>query len=65
MLDVHEGTVIESRNAAFFEDVFSCKGWEASSQKWNYDIVIEIHQENEEPRHNNGQKYLWHLAQIF
>lgn len=33
ILDVHECTIIESRNAVFFEDIFPCKKKEVSSHK--------------------------------
>ncbi|XP_073152041.1 uncharacterized protein [Henckelia pumila] len=47
----HEGTIMESRNAVFFEDIFPCKERkEISSNKKTYENTIETPQTNEEPR---------------
>ncbi|CAH9115649.1 unnamed protein product [Cuscuta europaea] len=40
--DVHENTIIESRNASFFEDVFPCKSNEGpSTSKRTFDVAME------------------------
>ena len=46
-----ENTIIESRNASFFEDVFPKKDrQETGSNKRTYDTTISSTSDNEEPR---------------
>lgn len=59
VLDVHVGTIIESRNAVFFEDSFPCKEKEVSSNKRTYDNIHGKNddlQVNEEPRRSKRQR---------
>ncbi|RVW53245.1 hypothetical protein CK203_091653 [Vitis vinifera] len=49
--DIHEDTIIESRNASFFENIFPCKEkQEVSLNKRTYDTANGNHQNEEEPR---------------
>ena len=49
VLDMHENTIIESRNADFFEDVFPKKDrHETSSIKRTYDTTTSSNQDNED-----------------
>jgi len=57
--DVHESTIIESRNATFFENVFPCKEKETtSSNKRIYDTTNGTSYEEEV----KWQEYLLYLA---
>ncbi|KAL6331695.1 hypothetical protein AAG906_016691 [Vitis piasezkii] len=55
--DVHENTIIESRNASFFKNTFPCKSTlEKSSQKITYEAASSSHQDLEEPKCNKKGK---------
>lgn len=44
ILDIHKSTIIESRNVAFFKDIFPCKKKETRSRKRAYD---DAHEDND------------------
>ena len=50
--DIHKNTIMESRNASFFENVFSCKSKDdSSSSKRTYETMNdEIHDSEDEQR---------------
>ena len=55
--DIHEDTIIEFRNASFFENIFPCKEkQEISSNKRTYDTANGNHQNEEEPKCNKRAK---------
>ena len=55
--DIHEDTIIESRNASFFENIFPCKEkQEVSLNKRTYDTANGNHQNEEEPRRSKRAK---------
>ncbi|XP_073130800.1 uncharacterized protein [Henckelia pumila] len=55
--DIHENTIIESRNAAFFENIFPSKEEkETSSIKRAHESTNEETHENEEPRRSKRAK---------
>ena len=62
--DIHRNTIMESRNASFFEHVFPCRSEEkASSSKRTYETMTEHSQEQEleeevevEPRHSKRER---------
>ncbi|KAL0431973.1 UNVERIFIED_CONTAM: Retrovirus-related Pol polyprotein from transposon TNT 1-94 [Sesamum radiatum] len=58
ILDIHENTIIESRNAIFFENIFPCKERkeEGSSRKRTHEVASGDHQRDEEPRRSKRAK---------
>ncbi|KAL0399699.1 UNVERIFIED_CONTAM: Retrovirus-related Pol polyprotein from transposon RE1 [Sesamum radiatum] len=56
--DIHENTIIESRNAIFFENIFPCKERkeEGSSRKRTHEVASGDHQRDEEPRRSKRAK---------
>ncbi|KAL0307596.1 UNVERIFIED_CONTAM: Retrovirus-related Pol polyprotein from transposon RE1 [Sesamum angustifolium] len=58
ILDTHENTIIESRNAIFFENIFPCKDRkeEESSRKRTREVANGDHQRDEDPRRNKRAK---------
>ncbi|KAL0333939.1 UNVERIFIED_CONTAM: Retrovirus-related Pol polyprotein from transposon TNT 1-94 [Sesamum angustifolium] len=58
ILDIHENTIIESRNAVFFENIFPCKDRkeEESSRKRTREVANGDHQRDEEPRRSKRAK---------
>lgn len=46
ILDVYIGTIIESRNAVFFKDIFLCKEKEINLHKRTYNTANRNHQED-------------------
>ena len=70
--DIHKNTIMESRNASFFEDVFPCKSKEKpSSSKRVLETIHENSQDENtdgevEPRHSKrARTKKKHLVQIF
>ena len=63
--DIHEDTIIESRNAPSFENIFPCKEkQEVNSNKRTYDTANGNHQNEEEPRRSKRAKKTVFLARI-
>ncbi|KAL0328102.1 UNVERIFIED_CONTAM: hypothetical protein Scaly_2242800 [Sesamum calycinum] len=58
ILDIHENTIIESRNVVFFENIFPCKERkeEESSRKRTHEVANGDHQRDEEPRRSKRAK---------
>ena len=48
--EIHKNTIMESRNASFFEDVFPCKskGNDPSSSKRTFETIEEISQDQDQ-----------------
>ena len=72
-LDIHKNTIMESRNASFFENVFPCKSKDgSSSSKRIYETMNEESQDSEdeqgvqtEPRRSKRIRVENLLAQNF
>ena len=57
ILDIHENTIIESRNAPFFQNTFPYESIpEKISQKRTYEVASNSHQDVEEPRRSKKAK---------
>ena len=47
--DIHKNTIMESKNASFFENMFPCKSKDgSSSSKWTYETMNKESHDSED-----------------